>query len=119
MILAGYAIPKKTTVFTNLWALHHDPNKWEDVDDFKPERFLDKDGKLGPKPANWLPFSAGRRVCLGEPVAKPEFLLIFACLMQRFRLQLPDGVQADLYPDRNVFGIVPKPHKMLIKLRHQ
>ena len=105
-------------VFINHWALHHDPTKWDDVEDFIPERFLDKDGKLGPKPENWLPFSAGRRVCLGEPVAKPEFHLIFACLMQTIRLRLPDGVKADLYPDRSVFGIVPKPHKMFIEKRH-
>lgn len=114
----GYDVPKDTMIMVNLWALHHEPEKWEDVNAFKPERMLDKDGKLGPKPDNWLPFSAGRRVCLGEPVAKPEFHLIFACLMQRFNWQLPYGVQANLTPDRNIFGIVPKPHKLIIEERN-
>ena len=104
-------------VMVNHWALHHDPRKWEDVEDFKPQRFLDEHGNLGPKPENWLPFSAGRRVCLGEPVAKPEFHLIFACLMQKIRLRLPDGVKANLSPDKNVFGIIPKSHKMIIERR--
>ena len=104
-------------IMINLWALHHDPTQWQDVNDFRPERFLDKDGNLGPKLDNWLPFSAGRRVCLGEPVAKPEFVLIFSCLLQKFTWRLPDGVTADLSPDRSVFGIVPKPHKLIIEQR--
>ena len=85
--------------------------------EFRPERFLDKDGKLGPKPENWLPFSAGRRVCLGEMVAKPELHLIFACLMQRFNWSLENGKQADIYPDGGFFELEPKPHLMVISER--
>ena len=114
---AGYYVPKDTMIMVNLWALHHDPTQWQDVNDFRPERFLDPDGNLGPKPDSYLPFSAGRRVCLGEPVAKAEFVLIFSCLMQKFTWRLPDGVKANLSPDRSVFGIVPKPHKLVIERR--
>ena len=67
-----------TDVIINHWALHNDPNKWRDVDKFMPERYLNEEGKMGPKPESWLPFSAGRRVCLGESVAKPELHLLFA-----------------------------------------
>ena len=101
----------------NHWALHHDPKAWDNVNEFRPERFLDSNGKLGPKPESWLPFSAGRRVCLGESVAKPELHLIFAALMQNFTWQLPDGVTADLSPDGNSFALVPKLHKLIIKNR--
>ena len=82
--------------------------------EFKPERYLDEDGKLGPKPENWLPFSAGRRVCLGEMVAKPELHLIFACLMQRFNWSLEKGKKVDLSPDGSWFILEPKPHQMVI-----
>ena len=101
----------------NHWALHHDPKTWEKVHEFIPERFLDADGKLGPKPENWLPFSAGRRVCLGETVAKPELHLIFACLIQRFNWRLADNEKADLRPDGGWFGLVPKQHKFIIEDR--
>ena len=117
MFAAGYDIPKNTNVFINHWALHHDPRKWEKADDFIPERYLDKDGKLGPKPENWLPFSAGRRVCLGEMVAKPELHLIFACLMQRFSWHLPDGEKADFTPHGNMFLLYPKPHTLIAEDR--
>ena len=116
-VSAGYDIPKNTNVFINHWGLHHDPRKWEKSDDFIPERYLDKDGKLGPKPENWLPFSAGRRVCLGEMVAKPELHLIFACLMQRFSWRLPDGEKADFTPDGNMFFLYPKPHTLIVEDR--
>ena len=112
-----YDIPKDTVILVNYWALHHDPTKWKRVNDFIPERYLDENGKLGPKPENWLPFSAGRRVCLGETVAKPELHLIFACLIQRFTWELPSGVQADLSPDGTWFSLLPKPHKLIVTER--
>ena len=109
----GYDIPKNTAVIINHWALHNDPRKWENHDQFIPERYLDRDGKLGPKPDNWLPFSAGRRVCLGEMVAKPELHLIFASLMQRFRWRLPDGEKGDVTAAGNMFALFPKPHLLI------
>ena len=117
--LGPYDVPKNTMVMVNYWGLHHDPRKWERVNEFIPERFLDENGKLGPKPENWLPFSAGRRVCLGETVAKPELHLIFAYLMQQFTWRLPDGEKADLSPTGNWFSLIPKQHKFVIKERKQ
>ena len=75
----------------NHWALHRDSKYWSDVEKFDPNRYLDQNGKLGMKPESWLPFSAGRRVCLGETVAKPELHVIFASIMQRFKISLPEG----------------------------
>ena len=72
--VVGYDVPKDTMVIINHWALHNDPSVWKDVYQFIPERFLDSNGKLGPKPKNWLPFSAGNKVCLGEGIVKPELL---------------------------------------------
>jgi cytochrome P450 len=101
----------------NHWALHNDPEQWPDVTAFRPERFLDDTGKLGPKPESWLPFSAGRRVCLGEAVAKPELLLIFACLMQKFTIKVPDGTKVDLSPAGGAFGVIPQKYKVLFEER--
>lgn len=117
--IGPYDVPKDTVVIINQWALHHDPLKWEKVNDFIPGRFLDENGKLGPKPENWLPFSAGRRVCLGETVAKPELHLLFACLLQKFKWRLADGVKADLSPDGNSFGMFPKPHNFIVEDRQK
>lgn len=115
--VGSYDVPKGTMLVINHWALHHDSNAWENVNDFIPERFLDKDGKMGPKPESWLPFSAGRRVCLGESVAKPELHLLFACLMQRFSWRMPEGEKVDLTPTGNSFLLLPKLHQLIVEER--
>ncbi|XP_060566927.1 steroid 17-alpha-hydroxylase/17,20 lyase-like [Ruditapes philippinarum] len=115
--VAGFKIPKGTNVGINHWALHHDPNAWNDVDRFIPERYLNEDGKLGPKPKNWLPFSAGTRVCLGEFVAKPQLHLIFASLMQRYKWRMESGMCADITPVGSAFQVACKPHKVIAEKR--
>ncbi|XP_071084152.1 steroid 17-alpha-hydroxylase/17,20 lyase-like [Haliotis cracherodii] len=115
--VGGYDVPKGTMVFINHDALHFDPDQWEDVNTFKPERFLDSEGKLGPKPESWLPFSAGRRVCLGETVAKPEIHLFLAGILRVFTISLAPGTQHDFEPRST--GVVNSPgtYKIVVKSR--
>lgn len=82
----GYKIPKGSYIIPNLWAAHYDENLWEDVDSFKPERFLDRNGKVI-KCEHLIPFSAGKRSCVGESLGKMELFLFFTSLFQRFTLQ--------------------------------
>ncbi|XP_061194480.1 steroid 17-alpha-hydroxylase/17,20 lyase-like [Saccostrea echinata] len=117
--VGGYDIPKGTTVFINHWALHHDPKFFKEPEKFDPYRYLDENGKKKPaRPDSWLPFSAGNRVCLGETVAKPEILLMCANLLQRFKISLPDGVQANLEYKQLGFGTeLPSEYKIIVKER--
>ncbi|XP_046567781.1 steroid 17-alpha-hydroxylase/17,20 lyase-like [Haliotis rubra] len=115
--VGGYDVPKGTMVIINHDALHFDPDQWEDVNTFKPERFLDSDGKMGPKPDSWLPFSAGRRVCLGETVAKPELHLFLAGIMRVFTISLPPGTQHDFEPQSTGAVNTPGRYKIVMKSR--
>ncbi|XP_056018610.1 steroid 17-alpha-hydroxylase/17,20 lyase-like isoform X2 [Ostrea edulis] len=117
--VGGYDIPKGTTVFINFWALHHDTKSWKEPEKFHPYRYLDENGKFKPaKPDSWLPFSAGRRVCLGETIAKPEILLMCANLLQRFEIRLPDGVKPNPECKMTGFGIeLPSDYKIVVKER--
>ncbi|XP_052815704.1 steroid 17-alpha-hydroxylase/17,20 lyase-like [Mya arenaria] len=115
--IGSYKIPKGTPVMINHWALHHDPDAWDEVEKFKPERYLDEHGKLGPKPKSWLPFGAGKRVCLGEFVAKPELHLIFASLLQRYRWSPEAGRVVDISPERSLLSNIPKSQKLLMERR--
>ena len=47
--LEGKSIPKNTTVFFNLYKIHHNEKDWDSPDEFKPERWLNKDGTLRPE----------------------------------------------------------------------
>ncbi|XP_046563677.1 cytochrome P450 2J1-like [Haliotis rubra] len=115
--VGGYDVPKGTMVIINHDALHFDPDQWEDVNMFKPERFLDSDGKMGPKPESWLPFSAGRRVCLGETVAKPEIHLFLAGIMRVFTMSLAPGTQNDFEPQSKVFVNCPQRYELVMEWR--
>ena len=68
--LAGYRVPKDAAVLVNLMNVHLDPSCWENPDSFNPRRHIDADGQLITNSGNFLPFSAGRRVCAGEALAK-------------------------------------------------
>ena len=72
--LAGYRVPKDTVVFVNLMCVHQDPNCWENPTSFNPHRHIDASGQLITNSGDFLPFSAGRRVCPGEALAKVRML---------------------------------------------
>ncbi|XP_078674006.1 cytochrome P450 2U1-like isoform X1 [Branchiostoma floridae x Branchiostoma belcheri] len=104
----GYDIPKGTQVLPNLYALHMDPAYWPDPDRFDPGRFLDAEGNVINKPESFMPFSGGRRVCLGEQLARMELFLFFSTLLQSFTFKTPEGAPAPTTD--GAFGLTLTPH---------
>uniref|UniRef100_G1TU02 unspecific monooxygenase n=1 Tax=Oryctolagus cuniculus TaxID=9986 RepID=G1TU02_RABIT len=86
----GFLIPKGTVLFTNLSSVLKDEAVWEKPFRFHPGHFLDAQGRFVKQEA-FMPFSAGRRACLGEPLARMELFLFFTCLLQRFSFSVPVG----------------------------
>jgi cytochrome P450 len=74
----------------NLWNVLHDREHWGDPEVFRPERFLDADGRFI-KDEFMIQFGAGKRVCLGEILARNMLFLIFSTLMQEFIFRIPEG----------------------------
>lgn len=87
-----YFIPKGTQVITNLYSVLMDKSEWETPDEFNPEHFLDKTGKFVRKEA-FVPFSGGKRNCMGEPLARMELFLFFTSFIQKFKFVVPEGVK--------------------------
>ncbi|XP_058470486.1 cytochrome P450 1B1-like [Solea solea] len=84
----GLHIPKDTVVFINQWSVNHDPLKWKDPHVFNPSRFLDGSGSLDKDITNnVMIFSAGKRRCIGDQIAKVEVFLFFAILLHRCRFE--------------------------------
>ncbi|XP_045490965.1 cytochrome P450 306a1 [Colias croceus] len=67
--LANYRIPKGTMVVPLQWAIHTDPNIWEDPNEFRPRRFIDDEGNLL-KPQEFIPFQTGKRMCPGDELSR-------------------------------------------------
>uniref|UniRef100_A0A8D2H1C9 Cytochrome P450 family 2 subfamily R member 1 n=2 Tax=Marmotini TaxID=337730 RepID=A0A8D2H1C9_UROPR len=114
-VVRGYSIPKGTTVITNLYSVHFDEKYWKEPEVFNPERFLDSSGYFIKKEA-LIPFSLGRRHCLGEHLARMEMFLFFTALLQRFHLHFPYEVVPDLKP-RLGMTLQPQPYLICAKRR--
>ncbi|XP_064414881.1 cytochrome P450 2K1-like isoform X2 [Latimeria chalumnae] len=109
----GYFLPKETQIIPLLTSVLYDKTQWEKPEEFYPSHFLDAEGKFVKKDA-FMPFSAGRRICVGENLAKMEFFLFFVTLLQIFKFSPPPGVterDLDLTP---CFGVTssPVPYKL-------
>ncbi|XP_034401377.1 cytochrome P450 2U1 [Cyclopterus lumpus] len=102
----GYTIPKGTVIVPNLWSVHRDPTVWDEPDSFNPARFLDEEGKVFRKEC-FIPFGIGRRVCMGEQLAKMELFLTVTSLLQAFKFSLPEGTPPPTLNGR--FGLTLAP----------
>uniref|UniRef100_G1RAL5 Cytochrome P450 2W1 n=1 Tax=Nomascus leucogenys TaxID=61853 RepID=G1RAL5_NOMLE len=90
MQLGSFLLPKGTPVIPLLTSVLLDETQWQTPGQFNPGHFLDTDGHFVKREA-FLPFSAGRRVCVGERLARTELFLLFAGLLQRYHLLPPPG----------------------------
>lgn len=81
--VGGYTVPRGTLLLVNIWAIQNDPKLWDGPEKFKPERFVDYQGK---KEGSFLlmPFGYGRRRCPGENMAMRVVGLAIATLIQCF-----------------------------------
>ncbi|KAM9456705.1 cytochrome P450 2K4-like [Clarias gariepinus] len=108
-----FFIKKGTTVYPLLMSVLRDESQWKNPHTFDPANFLDKEGRFVKKDA-FMPFSAGRRACLGESLAKMELFIFFSSLLQHFRFTPPPGMSEDQLDLTGVVGITvnPSPHKI-------
>lgn len=91
--LGGVPVRRGTTILFAPLFIHRDARFWEDAERFSPERFA-PDARSDRHKFAYVPFSAGRRGCIGEQFAWTEGVLVLATLAQRWRLRLAGPVPA-------------------------
>ncbi|VEN45941.1 unnamed protein product [Callosobruchus maculatus] len=114
--LNGFHLPQHAQVIPLLHAVHMDPTLWKDPDTFNPSRFINAEGKVC-KPDYFLPFGVGRRMCLGEVLARMELFLFFSSLLHCFDLSVPEGEK--LPTRRGIAGVTLSPSTFRVTLRER
>jgi cytochrome P450 len=105
-----------TTVIVSIWSVMADPKHWGDPEVFRPERFLDSNGKFV-KDEWMISFGAGKRLCVGESLAKNVLFLFFATFLQEFSVSIPEGDPRPTTLPQPGFTTSPYPFRMKLKQR--
>ncbi|KAF8216492.1 cytochrome P450 [Mycena galopus ATCC 62051] len=91
----GYLIPKGSTIYMNVWGIFHDPELFDNPEDFIPDRYLTENGtKPGVDGSNLrptLPFGGGRRICPGIHLAQDTINLNVMNLLWAFNFNKAIG----------------------------
>ncbi|EPQ09305.1 Cytochrome P450 2G1 [Myotis brandtii] len=113
----GYILPKGTDVFPLLGSVLKDPKYFRYPDAFYPQHFLDEQGHFKKNEA-FVPFSSGKRICLGEAMARMELFLYFTSILQNFSLRpLVPPADIDITPKISGFGNIPPTYELCLVAR--
>ncbi|KAG8914511.1 hypothetical protein FRC02_004924 [Tulasnella sp. 418] len=131
----GKLIPKGSTIYLNVWAMFHDPELYDQPDVFDPSRFIrspygTKEGvekiisEEALKRLETLPFGAGRRRCVGLPLATESSEFIAASLFWAFEFcHFVDDNGNRIEPNISAYisglSYDPLPYKCSMKPRSQ
>ncbi|VDK59764.1 unnamed protein product [Anisakis simplex] len=104
--LDGYYVPANSTILMNLYSTLMDPNCFRGElhfslyffhfflktflypHAFKPERFLDDNDELSFRKMHGLYlYGLGKRICMGESIARCELFTVICALLQRYRFR--------------------------------
>ncbi|KAK2430345.1 cytochrome P450 CYP736A12 [Trifolium repens] len=102
----GYFIKEKTRVIVSAWAIGRDSNVWSDnVEEFYPERFINKKINYLGQDFESIPFGAGRRRCPGIQLGLVSVKLAIAQLVHCFNWKLPNHINPSNLNMEEEFGL--------------
>ncbi|KAH6893038.1 cytochrome P450 [Thelonectria olida] len=95
----GYHLPENTVVSMSSWMMHHNADAFPNADVFDPTRWTDP-STFHERDKCLIPFSRGRRMCIGRDLAWCELYVTLGTLFRRFEDLRPFGVT----PEDMVYG---------------
>lgn len=94
----GYTFPKHCNLMCNLRQFMIDPKVFTNPKEFDPDRFIEN-GKIKHYD-QFVPFGIGKRICMGETLAKHEIFSFFTILLQQCNIGCASG---EPKPDANKY----------------
>ncbi|KAB7493702.1 Cytochrome P450 2L1 [Armadillidium nasatum] len=95
----GYTIPKDAIVGMLAGSIHFDPKYFEFPNEFRPERFINAEGKFESPKEFLMAFGLGKRQCLGEALARMELFIFLTTMLQELQFSVPPNQTIDLKPN--------------------
>jgi len=105
----GYNLPAQTILIFNLFAIHRDPDVYENPNMFNPDRFMKHPEVDHTAMYNYyqlMPFGAGRRMCPGYQLGDMLVHLMVANLLHSFDWGLPKGENVESFDMSEVMSLV-------------
>lgn len=83
IVPGGYQLPKGAALIIALYAIHANPDIWDNPARFDPDRWDHIDLKKQPK-CSYIPFATGPRSCIGFNFALGEVKVVLPSLVYRY-----------------------------------
>lgn len=113
-----YVIPPRTAVGMTPLLVHENADLFEAAKAFKPERWLETDGKLKTGSGKYLfAFGRGTRQCLGMNLGYAELYLTLATLFRTFDMGLYETSLEDIEVFHDFFNGIPKLDSRRLRIR--
>ncbi|KAI3451969.1 hypothetical protein Pfo_008634 [Paulownia fortunei] len=117
--VGGYDVPRGTILLVNSWAIHRDPEVWDEPTSFKPERFEGREVET----QTLMPFGMGRRTCPGAGLGQRMVGLALGSLIQCFEwervvleeVDLAEGVGLTM-PKLKPLEAMCRPREIMLKV---
>lgn len=128
VVVGGYGVTKGTIVFINNYELNTSTKYWNNPQKFDPERFI---AHLTPPKINptskrlqnvqlkgniphFLPFSIGKRTCIGQNLVKAFGFIMLANIMHKYNVESSNLSKIKTYPacvavPPDTFSLILKP----------
>jgi len=97
MDMQGYKLKKGGIVVTSIYALHRNPDYWQNPEEFNPDRFHTHNADKLVKGA-YIPFGLGQRICIGNGFAILEIVAALAVLGRHFNPKPVEGYKPEMIP---------------------
>jgi cytochrome P450 family 307 subfamily A len=102
-------------IFINNFMLNSSEDYWEAASEFRPERFI-RDGKVT-RPEYFIPFSTGRRTCIGQRLVQGFTFILIASILQHYDVTSSNPSSIRTYPacvalPMDTFSLIFKPRNL-------